>query len=185
MHPPPPSTEEVDMQEVKYFRFPSFKDSSLKINNIENASIENRKRLRAHMYIGNETDKERIVELIQRGISWIKDLYNPPIPQTPTKHGSIEADSVYIYVYREDKRREKSLLPKNTNFVCMVDYNIDGITTIKHGGVPQRIWDSYYHEKRNKTTIAWGSKEYAPPKIGRNDDCPCGSGKKNKYCCGK
>lgn len=23
------------------------------------------------------------------------------------------------------------------------------------------------------------------PKIGRNDDCPCGSGKKYKKCCGK
>ncbi|MGI5088557.1 hypothetical protein HH006_13215, partial [Treponema denticola] len=23
------------------------------------------------------------------------------------------------------------------------------------------------------------------PKVGRNDPCPCGSGKKYKYCCGK
>ena len=23
------------------------------------------------------------------------------------------------------------------------------------------------------------------PKVGRNDDCPCGSGKKYKKCCGK
>ena len=25
----------------------------------------------------------------------------------------------------------------------------------------------------------------AAPKIGRNDPCPCGSGKKYKKCCGK
>ena len=25
----------------------------------------------------------------------------------------------------------------------------------------------------------------APPKVGRNDQCPCGSGKKYKKCCGK
>ncbi|MBW6502633.1 MAG: SEC-C domain-containing protein, partial [Bacteroidales bacterium] len=25
----------------------------------------------------------------------------------------------------------------------------------------------------------------ATPKIGRNDPCPCGSGKKYKKCCGK
>ena len=25
----------------------------------------------------------------------------------------------------------------------------------------------------------------APPKIGRNAPCPCGSGKKYKKCCGK
>ena len=23
------------------------------------------------------------------------------------------------------------------------------------------------------------------PKVGRNDPCPCGSGKKYKHCCGK
>ena len=25
----------------------------------------------------------------------------------------------------------------------------------------------------------------APPKVGRNDPCPCGSGKKYKNCCGR
>ncbi|MFP4491707.1 MAG: SEC-C metal-binding domain-containing protein, partial [Spirochaetaceae bacterium] len=25
----------------------------------------------------------------------------------------------------------------------------------------------------------------ANPKVGRNDPCPCGSGKKYKHCCGK
>ena len=25
----------------------------------------------------------------------------------------------------------------------------------------------------------------AGPKVGRNDPCPCGSGKKYKHCCGK
>ncbi len=27
--------------------------------------------------------------------------------------------------------------------------------------------------------------EYEGPKIGRNESCPCGSGKKYKKCCGK
>ncbi|MGE3189469.1 MAG: SEC-C metal-binding domain-containing protein [Vicinamibacterales bacterium] len=25
----------------------------------------------------------------------------------------------------------------------------------------------------------------APPKVGRNEPCPCGSGKKYKKCCGR
>ncbi|GDY21111.1 hypothetical protein LBMAG56_24570 [Verrucomicrobiota bacterium] len=34
--------------------------------------------------------------------------------------------------------------------------------------------------------ITTGEQPYhAPPKIGRNDPCPCGSGKKHKKCCGK
>jgi hypothetical protein len=32
--------------------------------------------------------------------------------------------------------------------------------------------------------IAWWA-EFAAPKVGRNDPCPCGSGKKFKKCCGK
>ena len=34
--------------------------------------------------------------------------------------------------------------------------------------------------------IAYGGEPYiAPPKVGRNDPCPCGSGRKFKKCCGK
>nr|WP_233217455.1 SEC-C metal-binding domain-containing protein [Trinickia dabaoshanensis] len=35
------------------------------------------------------------------------------------------------------------------------------------------------HERQLATTI-----QRAAPKIGRNDPCPCGSGKKFKKCCG-
>ncbi len=36
-----------------------------------------------------------------------------------------------------------------------------------------------YKEQKESTTIRKGKK------IGRNDPCPCGSGKKYKYCCGR
>ena len=36
-----------------------------------------------------------------------------------------------------------------------------------------------YREAKKANTIVKG------PKIGRNDPCPCGSGKKYKKCCGK
>jgi len=41
-------------------------------------------------------------------------------------------------------------------------------------GVPARIVDKDYFTVRNET-----------PKVGRNEPCPCGSGKKYKKCCGK
>lgn len=53
-------------------------------------------------------------------------------------------------------------------------------------GLPQ--WDALLSEERRKelykeqkksTTIVKGKK------IGRNDPCPCGSGKKYKFCCGR
>ena len=37
---------------------------------------------------------------------------------------------------------------------------------------------------RPKTAVAPGVTSDAPPQVGRNDPCPCGSGKKFKKCCG-
>ena len=53
-------------------------------------------------------------------------------------------------------------------------------------GLPQ--WDSILTEEKKKELY---KKQKASgtivkvPKIGRNDPCPCGSGKKYKKCCGK
>ncbi len=43
---------------------------------------------------------------------------------------------------------------------------------------PERRKELYREQKRSGTVVK-------PPKIGRNDPCPCGSGKKYKNCCGK
>ncbi|MCK9996308.1 MAG: YchJ family protein [Candidatus Krumholzibacteria bacterium] len=57
--------------------------------------------------------------------------------------------------------------------------------------------DKQYHEvaEFTRTEGGWGFTEGRPgvkkpvvrdePKIGRNDPCPCGSGKKFKRCCGR
>ena len=37
-----------------------------------------------------------------------------------------------------------------------------------------------YREQKNSGTI-----RHEEPKVGRNDPCPCGSGKKYKHCCGR
>lgn len=36
-----------------------------------------------------------------------------------------------------------------------------------------------YRQQKSSTTVVKGKK------IGRNEPCPCGSGKKYKHCCGK
>jgi uncharacterized protein len=41
----------------------------------------------------------------------------------------------------------------------------------------QRFW-----KPRRKSAVAQVQRE--APKVGRNDACPCGSGKKYKKCCG-
>jgi hypothetical protein len=41
-----------------------------------------------------------------------------------------------------------------------------------------------YASRRDTETIPGRMPYLAPPKVGRNDPCPCGSGKKFKKCCG-
>jgi uncharacterized protein len=49
------------------------------------------------------------------------------------------------------------------------------------------VWDKLLTEERRKE-LYWQQKRsntiVKGKKIGRNDPCPCGSGKKYKYCCG-
>lgn len=54
------------------------------------------------------------------------------------------------------------------------------------------IWGADDEEWMKEDDFGWFTREAAPqpyvrstPKIGRNDPCPCGSGKKYKKCCGK
>lgn len=62
----------------------------------------------------------------------------------------------------------------------MVEYRAEHLYTLKQW---DNIFDetkqkALYAEQRNSRTVVKGKK------IGRNDPCPCGSGKKYKKCCG-
>jgi preprotein translocase subunit SecA len=54
-------------------------------------------------------------------------------------------------------------------------YNLDGWKDILPEDLRNQIEKTY---KSSKTIVR-------EDKIGRNDPCPCGSGKKHKKCCGK
>lgn len=118
----------------------------------------------------------------------VKNVKNPPSPKISQKYGEMESDSLYINVYKKDTRSNKEVLPNNENFVCFVDYNLEGKTTLKNGGLPGSVWNKFYHETIGNIEIAWREKCYLTrivKKVGRNDKCLCGSGKKHKNCCGK
>ena len=62
----------------------------------------------------------------------------------------------------------------------MVEYRADHLYTLPQWN---NIFDetkqkALFAEQRNSRTVVKGKK------IGRNDPCPCGSGKKYKHCCG-
>ena len=150
------------------------------------ASLEDRKRLKCHLFIGDTQDKQEILKIIKDAIDWLNTLKNVDSPTIHRKNGSMEADALYINVYKHDTRHSKALHPANENFVCFVDYNKLGTTTLVHGGIFQKSWNQLYHEKTGLLNIAWREKKYVVRrivKISANAPCPCGSGKKFKKCC--
>jgi SEC-C motif-containing protein len=62
-------------------------------------------------------------------------------------------------------------------------YNRDGVTQVHHERSEFRRVDGVWYFYDGKPVGAPQVRR-ATPKIGRNDPCPCGSGRKYKKCCG-
>ena len=65
-------------------------------------------------------------------------------------------------------------------YMNMVQCNAQWLYTL-----PQ--WDAIYTKEKREELYKKEKSSHTivkPPKVGRNDPCPCGSGKKYKKCCG-
>ena len=75
------------------------------------------------------------------------------------------------------------MIEKGVDVLCvnMVDAKADWLYEL-----PQ--WNDIFTEEKRKELYKEQKKSgtvVKPHKIGRNDPCPCGSGKKYKHCCGR
>ena len=88
----------------------------------------------------------------------------------PNPIEEMEEDTVVSLKFDKEKRYKN-----------MVDAKADWLYEL-----PQ--WDAIFSKERQKELYLEQKKSgtiVKGPKIGRNDPCPCGSGKKYKKCCGK
>ena len=81
-----------------------------------------------------------------------------------------------------DENTEVSLaFDKESLYKNMVDAKADWLYNLPQWNeifTPERRKELYLEQKKSGTIVK-------PPKVGRNDPCPCGSGKKYKKCCGR
>lgn len=79
-----------------------------------------------------------------------------------------------MFEYREDESR-------------FCKESLSAADTLRHWAMFSESEDNASNEKEYNKKISMMEKEWDKPakkkKIGRNDPCPCGSGKKYKYCC--
>ena len=89
---------------------------------------------------------------------------------TPNPIDEMEEDTKVSLAFDKEK------LYKN-----MVDAKADWLYELPQWDeifTPEKRKELYLEQKKSGTVVK-------AKKIGRNDPCPCGSGKKYKYCCGK
>mgnify|MGYP000786019330 FL=1 len=89
---------------------------------------------------------------------------------TPNPIDTMEEDTKVSLAFDKEK------LYKN-----MVDAKADWLYELPQWDAiftPEKRKELYLEQKKSGTVVK-------AKKIGRNDPCPCGSGKKYKYCCGK
>ena len=120
-----------------------------------------------------ECDAVRLVFLkINEGTGIGNDLFTIRVPF----HNEIEIDDKFTrYTKDEIKKIYDHWLKSDPEIMDILETRY-----MKMKGVGQSLVERHPSKKSHKHTAGVGQK-----KIGRNDPCPCGSGKKYKKCCGK
>lgn len=77
-------------------------------------------------------------------------------------------------LYGEDLTDEETLLTRTVQQRGVLSEHLYGSLAVLY-----RFWLPYRRATQGRDTV-----RRAAPKVGRNDPCPCGSGKKFKHCCG-
>lgn len=172
------STEKINEFEAEYYRFPIKDTEFLKIYDVSDVSLDDRKRLKANIFIGNTRDRDDIIKASTHAIRWVEELYNPPNAAMPIVHGGMKADCVYLNVYRDLRDRNRALLENNDNFICMVEYcsKKDFRLPDTNGFIRYLYHNSEWIDER--TRFLWRERKHLTQvkgaKVGRNDPCPCG-----------
>ena len=112
--------------------------------------------------------EKKIYEQLMTMVGFLDGINDSLVIPNPIEE--MEEDTVVTLAY------DKELLYKN-----MVDAKADWLYNLP-------MWDEIFTEEQKKTLYMEQKKSgtvIKGKKIGRNDPCPCGSGKKYKYCCGK
>ena len=99
-----------------------------------------------------------------------------------------------IKTVSEEKKEERVFNPLQQNLVHEEKSQFEGVhagtpeEAASYGGqLPESFGKSsgFRPEQGRRTEEKVSTYHREEPKVGRNDPCPCGSGKKYKKCCGK
>jgi SEC-C motif-containing protein len=117
-------------------------------------------------------------------ISWLRDSLEEASRKDFDEHGASQwsHDAEWMGLEIKNTRTDEAAGTGFVEFVARFKQN--GVTRSHHEMAEfRRVKDAwFFHDGR---PILPETVHKTGPSVGRNDPCPCGSGKKYKKCCGK
>jgi uncharacterized protein len=115
------------------------------------------------------------------GHEWLEGLWEETVPEELTE--DLEATFMALSFFSSRELAEAFHAETTTG-----DQSFEAMADAIHRVVPSAV-AQYAHLGRSIATVLAGRDTERPepahdPKVGRNDPCPCGSGRKYKKCCG-
>jgi SEC-C motif domain protein len=128
--------------------------------------------------------RARYTAFATQQIEFILDSHHPETRNDVDRDAVARSSKASRWLGLEVLRTEEGLAGDERGWVEFVArYRLNGRELVHHElSLFERHQGRWYfhsgHEPKHAEPVA------APPKVGRNEPCPCGSGKKHKKCCG-
>jgi len=135
--------------------------------------LENLESLREAVYLRAYGQKNPLLEYKLEGF----DIFDRLIQDIRT---AIARKVIKVRIQRYDERNLQKGKPQPAEATHRNMGQFAGPAPAPASGAAQPMQTQNRQAAPEKVTV-----KRAAPKVGRNDPCPCGSGKKFKYCCGK
>lgn len=128
--------------------------------------------------------RSRYCAFVEGKLDYIRDTLHPEQRTDFDEKGARDWSINSEWIGLEIHSKEKGTAGDDVGFV-------DFVARFRQKGIPQEHREHAEFRKEDGRWYFWDASFVKPetvrreePKVGRNDPCPCGSGKKHKKCCG-
>ncbi|OTO65570.1 MULTISPECIES: hypothetical protein [unclassified Enterococcus] len=137
----PINDEKRNEFEDSFRYYPDIETEDYRITEIEDISVEDKKRFKAVVYLKRAKRPNHVKSAVEEIVSQLKILENYGFSSNKVKHGTMDADILYIVLYKQELRRgkDRALFPNNNNFIAQIQYDVEMTFPIRNGLVDPHL----------------------------------------------
>jgi hypothetical protein len=137
----PINDEDRNEFEDSFRYYPDIETTDYRITEIEDISVDDKKRFKAVVYLKRANRPNHVKSAVEEIVSRLKSLENYGFSSNKVKHGTMEADILYMVLYKKELRRgkDRALFPNNNNFIAQIQYDVEMKFPIRNGFVDPHL----------------------------------------------